>query len=244
MIEPAPSEISLRDDHLLPVAELLHRVRNEYARAIGFASAIAARSSSNETKAALREMTSQLHAAAEIHNVLQPPIGEGLADLTEVISRLCCAFTDSSEFQHRGIKLELCVESPVLIDARRSWRASLVVAELIYNSCRHAFASRSGSIFVTVRDSYHRVFCSVADDGSPAEVGGAGLGARITDALAAELDGLVERRFSGSGATVTLSFPKRAQDAVLQSDEHPVGRRSHWPSHDLSPVVDGNSNPF
>jgi two-component sensor histidine kinase len=238
----SPSENGLRDDHLLPVAELLHRVRNEYTRLICLASAIAAKSYNKETKAALSHIITQMHSTAEVHRVLSPPLGEGLADLTEVLTRLCCALTDSSEFRRRGIKLELLVEHPILIDAGRCWRASLVVAELINNSCRHAFDSRSGCIFVTVGESSDRIFCSVSDDGSPAEIGEAGLGTRIVDAIAAELDGLVERRFSQSGATVMLSFPKRAPIAVFQPDEYPVGPMSVWQSRDSSPAVDANAS--
>ena len=117
MTDRASSDDKPRNDHLLPVAELLHRVRNEYARTISFASAIAAKSSSDETKAALHDIINQMYAAAEIHSVLRPPVGEGLADLTEVVTRLSSVMTASPEFQDRGIKLELGVEHPVLIDA-------------------------------------------------------------------------------------------------------------------------------
>jgi two-component sensor histidine kinase len=224
MINRALFENGLRGDRLLPVAELLHRVRNEYARIISLASTIAAKSSSNETKAALSDIITDLHSTAEIHSVLRPPLGDGPADLTEVFTRLCCAMSESPAFRRRGIKLELRVDHPVLIDAGRCWRASLVVAELINNSCRHAFASRSGCIFVAVGESHDRVFCNVSDDGSPAEIGGAGLGTRIVDALAAELDGLVERQFGKSGATVMLSFPKRAPIPVFQPNEYAAGQ--------------------
>ena len=84
----SPSENGLRDDHLLPVAELLHRVRNEYTRLICLASAIAAKSYNKETKAALSHIITQMHSTAEVHRVLSPPLGEGLADLTEVLSLL------------------------------------------------------------------------------------------------------------------------------------------------------------
>ena len=236
------SDDGLHNDRLLPVAELLHRVSNEYTRVISLASVTAAKSSSQETKAALRDIITELHSTAEIHSVLRPPLGKGLAVLTEALTRLCCAMTASGEFRRRGINLALRVEHPILICAGRCWRASLVVAELISNSCRHAFASRSGCIFVTVCESGDRVFCNVSDDGSPAEIGAAGLGTRIVDALAGELDGLVERRFSESGATVMLSFAKRAPIAVFQPDEYPVGQMSLWQTRDSSPVVDANAS--
>ncbi len=232
MINRSPSEFEFRDDYLLPVAELLHRVRNEYARSICLASLIAAKSSSDETKAALRDVINHLHATAEVHSVLRPPVGEVHADFTEILTRLCRVMTASSEFQYRGIKLELRVDHPILIDAGRCWRASLVVSELINNSFRHAFGSRSGCIFVTVGESNDRVFCTVNDDGTPAEIGGAGLGTRLTDALAAEIGGVVERMFSKSGAAVTLFFPKR-RFAVSQIDEDSVGQNGIWQARKL-----------
>ena len=79
---------------------------------------------------------------------------------------------------------------------------------------------------MTVGDSYDRAFCTVSDDGCCAEIGGAGLGTRLMDALAAEIDGLIERRFSKSGASVMLSFPKRAPTAVWRLDEYPAGQTS------------------
>lgn len=236
MIDRAPSDFGFRGERLLPVAELLHRVRNEYARTISLASVIAAKAHNDETKAALRDIINHLTATAEIHRVLCPPVDEGHADLTEVLTRLCRVMTASSEFQYRGIKLELRVERPVLIDAARCWRASLVVAELINNSSRHAFASRSGSIFVSVGESFDHVSCNVIDDGSPAEIREAGLGTRVIDALAAELDGVVERRFSKSGASVALSFPKRAPIAVSEM--------SSWKDKASanSPILEANAN--
>ena len=242
MINRAPSESGGRHDCLLPVAELLHRVRNEYAGTISLALAVAAKSSSTETKAALSDIINHLHTTAEIHTVLRPPVGEELADFAEVLARLCCAMSGSSNFRHRGIKLALRVEHPILIDAERCWRASLVVAELINNSWRHAFASRSGYISVTVGESGDRIFCTVSDDGSSAEIVGACLGTRLMVALAAEIDGLIERQFSYSGATVMLSFPKGAPIMVFEPDEYPVGKASLWRAPDLLPVVDPNTN--
>jgi two-component sensor histidine kinase len=234
----------LRDDHLLPVAEMIHRVRNDYTRTISLASAIAKNSSSDETKAALHEVITEMRSTAEIHNVLCPPWREGVADFAGVLARLCCAMTASSAVQHRGIKFVLRVESPIVIDAGRCWRASLAVAELINNSFRHAFPLRSGSIFITVGESCDRVFCDVSDDGSPGEIGGAGLGTRLVDALAAELDGQAERRFSNSGASVILSFAKRGPIEVSQPDEYPVGEMNLHRTHHLSGAVDADACDF
>jgi two-component sensor histidine kinase len=202
------SSQSQGEQSFLHVAELLHRVRNEYARAISFAFKVAGDSSSQETKSALNEVIKHLYGTAETHRVLRPPHEEGSVDFTDKITQLCRAMTSSSEAGHYRINLLLAVDEPVLLDAVRCWRASLVVSELINNACRHAFASQAGRISVTVSATSERILCEVSDDGSPASSFYPGLGTHLVDALAAELGGSVKRRFADCGTTVTLSLPK------------------------------------
>jgi two-component system, sensor histidine kinase PdtaS len=192
----------------LHVAELLHRVRNEYACAISFAFNVAARASSPETKSALDQVINHLYSTAEIHRVLRPPQEEGSVDFSDAITKLCRAVSASSETARCRINLVLAADLPVLADAIRSWRASLIVAELISNSCRHAFSAQAGCVSVTVSAISERIRCEVSDDGSPAPSFYPGLGTHLVDALATELGGCVERQFTDRGTTVTLSFPK------------------------------------
>jgi len=204
------------DESFLHVTELLHRTHNEYARAISFASMVAASSSNQETKAALAEVISNLDTIAEAHLVLRPPLVEGLVDFADNLTRLCGATATSFEMKRRGITLLLVVAEPVFLDAARCWRANLIVFELVYNAFRHAFGPRAGCIAVTVATASERISCQVRDDGSSASTFESGLGTHLVDALAAELDGFVERQFSEWGTTVTLSFPKQSRDLGLR----------------------------
>jgi two-component sensor histidine kinase len=219
---------SQSDQSFVHVAELIHRVRNEYTRAISFAFNIAARSSSRETKSALDEVINHLHAAAEMHRILRPPHEDGLVDFTDRITQLCRAITSSSEISHRGIILLLAVDEPVLLEAFRCWRASLIVSELINNACRHAFSGRPGRISVAIHTAFDRVVCQVSDDGSGAASFEPGLGTHLVDALGTELGGCLERRFTESGTTVTLSFPKDATDLPFQRLDGANGEERNW----------------
>lgn len=198
------------EQSFLHVAELLHRVRNEYTRAISFAFNLAARASNPETKSALDEVINHLYRTAETHRVLRPPREEGPVDFTDRITQLCHAMS-ASEGAHCRINLVLAAREPVQIDAVRCWGASLIVAELINNACRHAFSAKAGCIAVTVSATFERIRCEVSDDGSPVSSFYPGLGTHLIDALAAELGGSIERRFTDRGTTVTLSFP---QDSI------------------------------
>jgi two-component sensor histidine kinase len=192
---------------MLHVAELLHRIGNDYTRAILFASLRAANASSNEARSALNEIVNHLQATAEMHRVLRPPSVVGSADLTDPIARLCRAQTDVSEFRRRRIDLLLAYDDPIEVDTWRCWHASLIVAELINNACRHALGSTSGRISVAIAESDGRVLCGVSNDGAVDKTWMPGLGTQLIDALAVGLDGFVQRRFCESGATAVLSFP-------------------------------------
>jgi two-component sensor histidine kinase len=178
----------------------------------------------------LSEVVNHLHAAAEMYRVLRPPSVAGSADLTDTIARLCRAQSDVSEFRRRRIDLLLAYDDPIELDAWRCWYASLIVAELINNACRHALGSTSGLISVGIAESDGRVLCSVSNDGAVDKTWMPGLGTQLIDALAVGLDGFVERRFGESGATAVLSFP-----LVGQSERVP---RSESSSFDMTgPMV-------
>lgn len=208
MVESMTFMAGRQNKSFLHVGELIHRVVNEYARAISLASLIAAKATNDETRDALREIINHLLATAETHRVLRPPVVDGAMDLTNMATRLCQAMTVSSEFRRRGVSLELQIGSPILIDSERCWLACLVLAELINNSCRHSISSSSGRITVAIHASHQRVFCKVSDTGSKTGTAAPGLGTRISDALADELEGAIDRQFSQLGSTVTFSFPR------------------------------------
>jgi hypothetical protein len=156
-----------------------------------------------------------------MYRVLRPPSVAGPADLTDTIARLCRAQSDVSEFRRRRIDLLLAYDDPIELDAWRCWHASLIVAELINNACRHALGLRSGLISVGIAESDGRVLCSVSNNGVVDKNWMPGLGTQLIDALAVGLGGLVERRFGESGATAVLSFP-----LVAQSEQAPRSESS------------------
>jgi two-component sensor histidine kinase len=207
MSSSSQSDFHAADRSYLYVTEFLHRVSNEYTCAISLATRLAARSAHEETKAALLQIIDRLHALAAAHQILQPPLATAFADLSANLTQLCHAMT-SPGLAERGIELHLAITEPVLLDAKRCWRAELIISELITNALRHAFASRVGRISVAVKVASGEVICRVSDDGSPTATLKRGLGSELIDALAADLDGYVERIHKASGTTVTLFFPK------------------------------------
>jgi two-component sensor histidine kinase len=199
------------DRSCLFFTEFLHRVKNEYACAISLATTLAAKSPNEETKAALVQVSNQLQALASAHDILRPPSTTALTDLSANLIQLCRVMT-SSGLAQRGVKLDLAITGPVLLDAKRCWRAKLIVSELITNASRHAFVSQAGRISVAVKTASGKIICRVSDDGSPAATLKRGLGTELIEVLAADLDGYVERLHKASGTTVTLCFPQDIAD--------------------------------
>jgi two-component sensor histidine kinase len=200
------SEIDQRENEMLYVGELLHRVSNEYTNAIAFAHCVANNSLSDEAKAAADKIAQHLHALANSHRALYPPAGDEPTDLADNLSELCRAMT-SAWLVPGEITLQFAAPGPIRLRRGSCWRACLIVSELITNSLRHASFSDHGRIVVSIDVVSDRVLCRVSDDGSPVPAYVPGMGTRLVDALATELEGSVERQFGKSGASVLLSFP-------------------------------------
>jgi hypothetical protein len=56
-------------------AEVNDQIRNEYSRVIAMASRLSAKSGSKDTKDVVDVIIAQLRGAAEVHHMLQPPVG-------------------------------------------------------------------------------------------------------------------------------------------------------------------------
>ena len=218
MLNGTPTGLASNAEPLLYLAELLHRVKNEYAIAIALASVTASRSSSQETKGALAQVIECLTRFAKTHRLLSPPAFEAVADLGEYLTQLC-EIKVETELGPRGIRLHLAIPHLVTLDNARCWRVGLIVAELITNAARHDASSGPGEIFVSVGFDAGQVVCRVCNNGPITSNFRPGLGMSLVDALAAELDGGIERRFGENGAMITLSFPAQSYQP---SERHKV----------------------
>jgi two-component sensor histidine kinase len=195
------------DGNCLHVAELTHRISNEFSSAIALARMTAAQSVHIETRAALNKVGDYLDALAETYQALRPPLTEQPIDLTAHLTRLCAAMSSAVQ-RTRGVGLTLSIPEPVHVNGFTCWRAGLILAELITNASRHAFGSAGGNIAVYATVESGRIICEVSDDGgdSAGRVT-PGVGTLIVDTLAAEIGGSIQRRRGRTGTIVTLSFP-------------------------------------
>lgn len=202
---------------MLLLAEMGHRVANEYSLAIASISLVAHRTQHPQARSALDAAAERLRRYASAHRALQAPLAGGTIELSDYLGGLCRALVQAS-LAERNIAVTL-VEAPVELDAERCWRVGMIISELITNAARHAFDANGGRVLVEVLTAGAEALCRVSDDGRgwPEREGGdggegraapvPGVGSRIVDGLARELGGRVAREFTPAGSRVELRFP-------------------------------------
>ncbi|WP_293675828.1 sensor histidine kinase [uncultured Phenylobacterium sp.] len=186
------------------VEEISHRVANEYAEAIAGLSLAAAGSGRTEVRQALRRAADRLHAHAETHRALLPPI-DGHVNLADYVGRLCAAFSKST-LADRGVSLAVETDD-IWLASDRAWRLGLAVSELVRNAARHGLAGRSGAIVVRLSLAGSDVVCTVSDDGVVLAGARPGRGVGLVRALALELGGVCDWWFTPRGAFARLCAP-------------------------------------
>jgi two-component sensor histidine kinase len=178
------------------VAGLLSRERRSFERdSIGW----------NALSAALN----RLELMARVHRRLHDPAAVDLP-IGDYLEALCRDLIMASDTPH----IRLTVEAePLVLDLESLMTLSLIVAEVVTNSLKHAFRMRAvGSIrveFVARSGSY---VLTITDDGSgfPADFQkprANGLGQSILKSLASQLHGTLTFE-GGAGATVRFVFPQ------------------------------------
>jgi two-component sensor histidine kinase len=189
----------------LLLRELTHRINNELASTIGFVSVTAARSTSEDVKAALAAVIEHIHDYARVYRALRMPTANHWIDSAGYLRELCQSIS-RAKLQHRGIEL-VFVECPLALSASRCWRLGMIVSELIANASRHAFRDGGGRIQVELfsRDAF--VECAVTDNGSGSANIRPGQGMTIIQSLVHALGGTIDHRSGPMGTRAILSFP-------------------------------------
>lgn len=147
------------------------------------------------------DMMSRVHRRLHDPRSVDQPVGDYL-------KALCSDLIHASNTP--GVVLSIRAE-PVVLSLDRLMSMSLIIAELVTNSLKHAFADRfDGKISIDLRASNGTCTLTVADDGPglPADFGrrrSGSLGQGILHSLAGQLHGDI--RFStGPGTVATLTF--------------------------------------
>jgi two-component sensor histidine kinase len=200
---------------LLLVAEIEHRVANLLTAAFSAVS-LASRCGSNPA-ASLEETARRLGGHADLHRILQAPTVPGRVDFREHLARIGEA---AARAGLAGVPVRVALgERPIELDGWRCWLAGLIVMELIINAARHGSTADMRAVSIAVIAQGPQVVCGVAN-GAPTEGWRSpGQGSSIVEALAATLEGHVQRTLTEAGVAVTLSFPMLGSAWAKMNDE-------------------------
>lgn len=204
MIQQTAVHGSMANLPLHLVEEINHRVVNEYAEAISSLSLAAAQVPPPGAQVVLARAVERLRAHAETHRALLPPM-DGHVNLADYIGELCASLSRASlaeRYAHLTFETD-----DIWAPSARAWRIGLVVAELVRNAARHGLGGKGGAITVHLTQSGDQIFCWVSDNGKRPTTLNPGRGLGLVRALAAELGGSADWRFSDSGCVARLHVP-------------------------------------
>ncbi len=214
-----------RDHAAILLQELQHRTANNMA----FLSSLVrlqrkAGSENPEAVRAFNSISQRIETINQIQRSLYGPTGteRSLREHLDDLCRNVLQATDAANIT--------CVVAaiPTILDVNRLVLLSRLVAELVTNSAKHAFANKpSGKITVRLAEEQNRLVLTVSDDGrglpdSFSLASNQGLGLRIVESLAKQLGGEIKWTNSG-GAVACLSFPAQADRIAIHQPVHSSG---------------------
>ncbi|MDO8913541.1 MAG: histidine kinase dimerization/phosphoacceptor domain -containing protein [Phenylobacterium sp.] len=221
----ALADQKLKDDALAENQVLLSEVRHRVANSLQIIASVllqnARRTQSEETRSHLKDAHNRVMSVAALERQLSESAAETVQLQTYFIS-LCDSIAASMIADPERISLRVTGEGG-MVSARISVSLGLIVTELVINALKHAFPDgRSGKIVVDCQVHGPNWTLSVTDDGAgllaqPSQ-GRIGLGTSIVQALARQLDAVVEIKSAHPGTSVTVTHTQVALVQDLPAD--------------------------
>jgi two-component sensor histidine kinase len=208
------------------VGVLLREVRHRVANSLQIISSVllqnAKRTTSEETRGHLKDAHNRVMSVAALERQLSASDdGDQDVELGAYFARLCANIGSSmiGEDDH----ISLAVTGGGVVEARVSINLGLIVTELVINALKHAFPdSRPGQIVIAYEARGPNWTLSVSDDGvgmptDPSLIR-TGLGTSIVQALAKQLQAIVEVASAGPGTKVCI---EHTQIALVEETDEP-----------------------
>lgn len=199
-----------RDRAEVLVQEVNHRVANSLAMVTSMVQLQARALSDQSAKDALSEAQARIFAIASVHKRLYTSKDARMVDLDEYLTAILDQLAVTLRNEGRGASLRYSIE-PLKLATDASVNLGVVVTELVTNAFKYAYPSGDGEVrvrLVSLPES--KVELTVEDDGvgrSEGPAKGTGIGTRIVQAMAANMEANVEYLKRTRGTTARLIFP-------------------------------------
>jgi two-component sensor histidine kinase len=199
-----------RDRAEVLVQEVNHRVANSLAMVSSMVQLQARTFSDPAAKRALGEIEARIYAIATVHKRLYSSKDARLVDLEEYLAAILDHLAVTMRNEGKGASLRYSIE-PLKLATDASVSLGVVVTELVTNAFKYAYPSGDGEVRVRLNSlPESKVELTVEDDGvgRGEEVAkGTGLGSRIVNAMASNMEATVEYLKRSPGTTARLIFP-------------------------------------
>ncbi|MGP7818187.1 sensor histidine kinase [Niallia sp. 01092] len=194
------------------IQEIHHRVKNNLQVISSLLRLQMRRSSSKDVAEVFQDSISRISSMAMVHDYLaQNGIEE--VDAKFVIEQIASLLISSSSIPGQDIHVSVYGDS-LLLPSNRATSVALIVNELIQNSIKHAFGSRSkGMIDIYVNCRKQMATITVNDDGCGMDEAvrsrkKSSLGLKLVELLVEEeLEGILSYFHSNQGTKVSITFP-------------------------------------
>ncbi|WP_119458521.1 histidine kinase dimerization/phosphoacceptor domain -containing protein [Rhodospirillaceae bacterium SYSU D60014] len=194
----------------LLLRELQHRVKNNLQTVTSVVHLQQALADSPEVRASLETVANRLRAMSLLHSQLYALHRTNTIELDAYLRELCENLLRTAGDNAEHIKLDMRLDR-MIIAVDTGLPLGLIVNEFIANSLKHAFTDRRGTIIVTLKSAGDQAGELVlADDGigqprSGDLKKGSGLGLRLMQRLADQIDGTLEWRLD-RGTEARVAF--------------------------------------
>jgi two-component sensor histidine kinase len=212
----------LKDDLLREKAILLQEIQHRVANSLQIIASVlmqsARRVQSEETRGHLQDAHHRVMSIATLQQQLAASrLGD--VELHSYFTRLCQSLGASMIRDHDQLSLDVTVDDSS-VKADISVSLGLIVTELVINALKHAFpGDRHGKILVDYHSRGQDWKLSISDDGvgTPETLADAkpGLGTSIVEALANQMDAIVDTRGGHPGTTVSIVHTASRMPAAL-----------------------------
>ena len=219
-------EAEREKDDLLQQKEILlremeHRVANSLQIIASILLLKARTVQSEETRLHLHDAHQRIMSVATVQQQLHASALNEKIEIGPYLSKLCASLAASMVGDRRPLSIKVQSTSGRAVSSE-AVSLGLIVTELVINALKHGFPSgAAGEILVSyaVQDSGWRL--SVSDNGSgtqeaDGEPAHAGLGTSIVEALAHQLNAMVQKTSGPRGTMVSIIAPCNLLEAEIQ----------------------------
>ena len=158
-----------------------------------------------EICSSMARLEGRIAAFGDLHRLLAVGASNRPVAVRDYIEELCRSLS-RAVLSPLGVRCEVSAGDGILPSATCE-RLGLIIAELVTNAAKHAFAERDGArVRVEITAEAGQWLCTVSDNGSGMQVPIARSGTSILDDIVYMIGGMLVMRSGPNGTSVSVTF--------------------------------------